>query len=105
MLGLTPLHAHVAQILEVQLMVPRHFGATALRILTLASLQVVILLDEGPEVVALHISGIDLTINLTVILEVPVIEFLTRSRHVDQVTGSRRIVVDIAVEDVRVAAV
>ena len=103
-LGLTPLNAHVTQILEVQLMVPRHLSATTLSILTLAILQVVILLDEGPEVITLHLCSIWLTINLT-LLEVPVVELLTRSRNVDQVTRSRRIVVDVAVEDVRVTAV
>ena len=104
MTGLADLHAHVAQILEVELMMPRHLGATTLSILTGAVLQVVILLDEGPEVVALHVGSIGFAIDLT-LLEVPTIKFLTRSRHVDKVAGSRRVVVHVAVEDVRVAAV
>ena len=104
MTGLADLHAHVAQILEVELMMPRHLGATALCILTGAVLQVVILLDEGPEVIALHVGSIGFAIDFT-LLEVPAVKFLTRSRHVDKVAGSRRVVVHVAVEDVRVAAV
>ena len=85
-------------------MMPRHLGAATLSILTGAVLQIVILLDKCPEVITLHFSSIGLATDLT-LLEFPTVQFLTRCRHVDQVAGSRRVVVDVAGEDVRVAAV
>ena len=81
------LDTHVAQILEIQLVMPRHLGTAALRILTLAVLQIVILADVLPEVVALHVGSIDLSVDSTVVDEVPAVQFFARCRYIDEVAG------------------
>ena len=88
MLGLSDLKRHVAQVLEVELMMPRHLGAATLCILALAVLQVVVLIDVSPEVVALHIGCINrwvLGIAVAALGKVPAVELLARCRHIDEV--------------------
>ena len=104
MLGLANLDAHVALVLEVDLMMPRHLRTATLSILALVVLQIVILLDERPEVVALHIGGIRLAVDLA-LSKVPTVQLLARSRHVDEVARCGGVAVDIAAEDIGIAAV
>ena len=105
MLLLAPFETHVTQVLEVQLMVPRHLGTATLSILTRAVFQVVVLLNECPEVVSLHVGGVGLSIHCAVVNKVPAVQLLAAGRHVNQVAGCRRVAVDVLSEGVRVAAV
>ena len=103
MLGFAPLEMHVTRVLEVKLMVPRHLGAATFGILALAGTEIVVLTDEMPEVVTLHISGIGITIYLSIVGKVPAIELFTRGWHVDEVAWSGGVTVYIAAEGVGIA--
>lgn len=85
MLRLSPVDRHVTGILEVQLMMPRHLRTATLRILSLAVLQIVIMVDESPEVVTLHVGSIGYTIHGTVVGKVPTVQLLTAGRDIKQV--------------------
>ena len=96
--------------LEVELMVPRHLRAAAFRILALAVLQIVALLDVSPEVIALHVGGIDLLVaeavgEGAVVLEIPGVELFAACRHINQVGRRIGIIVYVRGEGVAVARV
>ena len=82
---------------------PRHLCSTTLGVLSETVFQVVVLLDIRPEVVALHVSGICLSINLSVVGKVPSVEFGTRGRDIQEVGRCGGVANNIAVKDIRVA--
>lgn len=86
-------------------MMPWHFGTATLGILAFAAAEVVVLLDVCPEVVALHVGGIGLTVHGAIVGKVPTVELFTAGWHEDEVAGCQGIAVDIAVEDIGVTAV
>ena len=91
--------------LKVDLMVPRHLSATTLGILTGAMLQIIVLLDISPEIVALHLGGIYLMVSAVGTLgKVPAVEFLARGGHINQVGRRQGIAVNVSREDIAVTA-